>query len=151
MLFQTNEETLIYVLAIIIATVIIGLIIYITVILIESKHKASDKAIMIFLLALIIVVVIPIILAIIAMVLDAIGDPLTQLRDPPTHNFLLYLVPIFGFLLILICAKFFIDLNWSSSLWIALLAIFFLYIIFTIIPELYTFIYGLAGQGAPPI
>ncbi|MBN1214016.1 MAG: hypothetical protein JXA99_01105 [Candidatus Lokiarchaeota archaeon] len=150
MLLQ-NNDTIIYVLAILIATVIIGLIIYITVILVESKHKASDKALLIFLLALIIVVVIPILLAVIATVLDAIGDPLTQLRDPPTHNFLLYLVPIFGFLLILVCTKFLIDLDWSSALWIALLAIFFLYIIFTVIPELYTFIWELAGQGPPPI
>ncbi|MBY9007152.1 MAG: hypothetical protein KGD63_10375 [Candidatus Lokiarchaeota archaeon] len=151
MLFQGSEETIIYVLAILIATVIIGLVIYITVILIDSKHKASNKALVIFLLALIIVVVIPLVLAVIATAMEAIGTPLTQLRDPPTPNFLMYLVPIFGFLLILACTKFLLDLSWSSSLWIALLAIFFLYIIFTVIPELYTFIWGLAGQGAPPI
>ncbi len=147
MLLQGEGDTLLYVLGLIIAIIIIALVIYIVTAIIESKHKASDKVIMIFLLAIIIVILLPILLNAIGTVLDAIGSPIAEIRDTP--NYLMQLVIIFGFLLILVCTKYLIDLDWSSALWISLLAIFILYIIFTLVPELYTFIWSFFGT--PPI
>jgi len=142
MLFQGDDSTIIFVLGLIIATIIVALVIYITVILVESKHKASDKVIMIILLALIIVFLLPIILNAIGQVLDAIGKPLAEIIDPP-NNYLMNLVPIIGFLLILVLTKFFISVDWESALWVSLLALFILYIIFTIVPDLYEFVWNL--------
>ncbi len=145
MLFQEGDDTLLFVLGLIIAVIIIALVIYIVVILVESKHKASDKVIMIFLLALIIVVLLPIILNAVGQVLNYIGQPIADIRG--TTNYLMRLVIIFGFLLILVCTKYLIDLKWDSALWVSLIAIFILYIIFTLVPELYEFIWRLFGQA----
>ena len=142
MLFQGDDSTIVFVLGLLIATIIVALVIYITVILIESKHKASDKTIMIILLALIIVFLLPIILNAVGEVLSRIGQPLADIMDPP-NNYLTNLVPIIGFLLILVLAKLFISLDWESALWVSLLALFILYIIFTIVPDLYDFVWNL--------
>lgn len=138
MLFQ-DAEPFIFILWLILATVIVALIIYIVVLLIQSKTKASDKKFIILLLAFIIVLVLPIVLNAVTAVLDAIGGILADIRD--TQNYLLLLAPIIGFLLLLILTKFLIDLPWDNAVWVSLLTLFVLYILFTLIPELYTFIY----------
>ena len=135
MLFQ-GESTLFFILWLILATVIVALIIYISVLLIVSKTKASDKKFLIILLAFICVLIIPIILGAINSVLGNIGD----LIDFSGRNHLTQLTPIIGFLIILILTKFLIDLSWDQAVWISLLTLFFLFLLYTMIPELYSFL-----------
>ncbi|MEE9378255.1 MAG: hypothetical protein V3V33_09480 [Candidatus Lokiarchaeia archaeon] len=127
----------------VLATVIVALIIYIVVILLESKTKASDKKFLIILLAFIIVLLLPIILNAVGLVLGAIGDALASIRDAIDdggQNFLVGLVPVIGFLILLVLVKFLLDLPWDNSVWISLLLLFILYVIYSLIPELYTFL-----------
>ena len=142
MLFQ-NPEPLFFILWLILATVIVALIIYMVVLLLESKTRASDKKFMIILLAFIVVLLLPIVLNAIGSVLGAIGDALAGIRnaiDDGGSNFLVRLVPVVGFLILLILVKFLIDIPWDKSVWVSLLILFLLYIMYSLIPELYTFL-----------
>lgn len=142
MLFQ-NAEPWIFILWLILATVIVTLIIYLVVILLESKTKASDKKFLILLLAFVIVLLLPVILNAVNMVLGAIGDALAGIRDAIDGggaNYLTNLTPIIGFLILLVLVKFLIDLPWDKSVWVSLLTLFILYIMYSLIPELYTFL-----------
>ncbi|MCK4479084.1 MAG: hypothetical protein KAV01_01030 [Candidatus Lokiarchaeota archaeon] len=142
MLFQ-DPEPLLFVLWLILATVVVTLIIYIVVLLLESKTKASDKKFLIILLAFIIVLLLPVVLNAIGTVLSTIGGALADIRnaiDDGGQDFLIRLVPIFGFLILLVLVKFLIDIPWDNSVWISLLTLFILYIIYCLIPELYTFL-----------
>lgn len=139
MLFQDVEGIFIFVLWLVLATIIVALIIFIVVLLLESKTKALDKKYMIIILAFLIVLVLPIVVNAITAVLDAIGGALAAIRDTP--NYLLLLGPVIGFLLLLLLTKYLIDIPWDKAVWISLLILFLLYILFTIIPELYTFIF----------
>ncbi|MHA1105740.1 MAG: hypothetical protein ACTSPN_08470 [Promethearchaeota archaeon] len=135
MIFQ-GEQTLFFVLWLIVATIIVALIIYIAVLLIASKTKASDKKFLIILLAFICVLIIPIVLGAINSVLSVIGD----LIDFSGTNYLTQLTPIIGFLIILILVKFFLDITWDHAVWISLTTLFFLFLLYTMIPELYSFL-----------
>ena len=142
MLFQ-NAEPLIFILWLILATVLVALIIYIVVLLLESKTRASDKKFMIILLAFIVVLLLPVVLNALGSVLGAIGDALAEIRnaiDGGGSNFLVMLVPVVGFLILLVLVKFLIDIPWDKSVWISLLILFLLYIMYSLIPELYTFL-----------
>lgn len=142
MLFQ-DAEPLMFVIWLILATIIVFLIIYIVVLLLESKTKASDKKFLIAILAFIIVLLLPVVLNAINNVLSAIGDALAAIRDAIDDggaNFLTNLTPIIGFLILLVLVKFLIDLPWDKSVWVSLLTLFILYILYCLIPELYTFL-----------
>ena len=142
MLFQ-NAEPLIFILWLILATVLVALIIYIVVLLLESKTRASDKKFMIILLAFIVVLLLPIVLNAIGSVLGAIGNALAEIRnaiDGQGRNFLGDLVPVVGFLILLVLVKFLIDIPWDNSVWVSLLILFLLYVMYSLIPELYTFL-----------
>lgn len=141
MLFQ-SMNTLLFILWIILATIIVSLVIYLSVKVVESEYKAKDKKVMIILIAFIAVLVIPIILGFIGMVLGFLGNLLASVRnalDGGGANFLVQLVPIIGFIIILALLKFLLDITWESSLWVALLTLFILYIIYSLVPELYNF------------
>ena len=137
MIFQSLEQTLLYILWLVLATVIVALIIYIAVLLIASKTKASDKKFLIILLAFICVLILPIVLGAINSVLGAIGNLLAWHGGA---NYLTQLAPIIGFLLILILVKFFVDLTWDQAVWISLTTLFFLFLLYTLIPDLYSFL-----------
>jgi hypothetical protein len=135
MLFQL-EETLLFILWFVVATVIVFLILYIVVLLIESKTKAKDKIILEIILAIICVLIIPIVLGAISSVLGVIGS-LIPWSD---GNYLTLLVPIIGFLIILVLAKYLLDVAWDKALWISLLTLFFLFLLYTLIPGLASFL-----------
>ena len=134
MLFQA-ESSIIFVVGLIIATVILALIIYIAVLLIVSKTKASDKKFLIILLAFICVLVIP-------LVLGAIGSVFGVFSQIPWSdgNYLTLLIPIIGFLLILVLVKFLLDVAWDKALWISLLTLFVLFLLYTLVPGLASFL-----------
>ena len=132
MLFQL-ENTLLFILWFIVATVIVFLILFIVVLLIESKTKAKDKIILEIVLAAIIVLIIPIILAAINYVLGEIGNLIAF----SGNNYLTNLTPIIGFLIILVLVKFFLDIAWDHAVWVSLLTLFFLFLLYTMIPQLY--------------
>lgn len=135
MLFQIPEP-LLFVLWLILATIIVTLIIYIAVLLIVSKTKASDKKFLILLLALICVLIIPIVLAAIDQVLGTVGDVIAFSGT----NHLPRLTPIIGFLIIFILTKYLLDIAWDHSVWVSLLTLFFLFLLYTLIPGLYDFL-----------
>ena len=135
MLFQ-GESTLLFIAWLIIATIIVALILYIAVLLIVSKTKASDKKFLIILLAFICVLIIPIVLGAVGEVLSAIGDPIAF----SGNNYLTLLTSIIGFLIILILVKFLLDVAWDNSVWISLLTLFILFLLYTLIPEFASFL-----------
>ena len=99
-----QAEPLLFILWLIIATVIVFLIMYIAVRVVVSKTKASDKKIMILLLAFIAVFLLPIVVGAIMIVLNAIGGAVATLRDlldGGGQNFLALFGPIIFFLLLL--------------------------------------------------
>ncbi|MFX1454197.1 MAG: hypothetical protein ACFFDB_02375 [Promethearchaeota archaeon] len=136
MLFQLFQgDPLLFVLWLILATVIVALILYIAVLVIVSKTKASDKKFLIILLAFICVLVIPI-------VLGAVGAVFAVFNNIPWSdgNYLTLLIPIIGFLIILVLAKFLLDVAWDKALWISLLTLFVLFLLYTLIPGLASFL-----------
>ncbi len=135
MLFQ-GESTLLFIVWLIIATIIVALILYIAVLLIVSKTKASDKKFLILLLAFICVLIIPIVLDAVSTALSVIGDPIAF----SGYNYLTLLTPIIGFLIILILVKFLLDVAWDNSVWISLLTLFILFLLYTLIPEFASFL-----------
>ena len=143
MLFQNNADPVIFIIWLIVATIVIALILFIVVILLESKTKASDKKFLILLLAFIIVLLLPVVLNAVRLVLEAIGGVFEEIRnaiDDGGANFLVNLVPIIGFLILLVLVKYLLDLPWDTSVWISLLTLFILYILYCLAPELYTFL-----------
>jgi hypothetical protein len=142
MFFQIGNP-LFFILWLIVATVIVFFIMYISVIVVVSKTKASDKWVMILLLAFIAVFLLPIVVYAIMLVLNFIGDGVATLRnliDGGGVNFLSRFAPIIFFLLLLALTKWLLDVTWEHALWISLLTLFILYIIYSLIPELYNFI-----------
>ncbi|MFX0154521.1 MAG: hypothetical protein ACFE9Q_08345 [Candidatus Hodarchaeota archaeon] len=129
------DPTLEFVLSLILATIIVTLILYIAVILIVSKTKASDKKFLIILLAFICVLVIP-------LVLGAIGSIFGIFSQIPWSdgNYLTLLIPIVGFLIVLVLVKFLLDVAWDHALWISLLTLFVLFLLYTLIPGLASFL-----------
>ncbi|MFW9895563.1 MAG: hypothetical protein ACFFD7_07155 [Candidatus Thorarchaeota archaeon] len=135
MLFQLFQgDPLLFVLWLILATVIVTLILYIAVLVIVSKTKASDKKFLIILLAFICVLVIPIILGAVSAVFAVFNN------IPWSDNYLTLLIPIIGFLIILVLAKFLLDVAWDKALWISLLTLFVLFLLYTLIPGLASFL-----------
>ncbi len=136
-------DTLSTVLWLILATVIVFLIMYIAVLLVVSKTKARDKWVLILILAFIAVLLLPIIVGAIMTVLNLLGDGLAALRsaiDGGGHNYLALFEPIIFFLLLLTLTKFLLGISWEHALWVSLLTLFILYIIYSLIPEFYTFV-----------
>ena len=138
MLFQGSADA-VFIVALIIAIVIMTIFLYLAVWAIETKHKASDKKLMILLTAFLAVFILPIIAGAIGQVLGAIGGLLADLRTaiyPSGQNYLVTLVPIIYFLMLFVCVKYLIDVKWESSVWISLLSLFLLYILLTLVPEI---------------
>ena len=134
MLFQM-DPTLEFVLWLIIATVIVTLILYIAVLLIVSKTKASDKKFLILLVAFICVLVIPLVLGAISTVFNVFSEiPWSD------GNYVQLLIPIIGFLIVLVLVKFLLDVAWDHALWISLLMLFVLFLLYTLIPGLASFL-----------
>lgn len=138
MLFQ--GDTVLFVVGLILGTIVVALIMYIAVLVVVSKTKASDKKFLILLLAFLGVLVIPIVVNAIMYVLNIIGNGIASIRtaiSPSGQNFLSNFGPIIFFLLLLVLTKFLLDVTWEHSLWISLLTLFILYIIYSLVPELY--------------
>ncbi|MFW9784192.1 MAG: hypothetical protein ACFFFB_18070 [Candidatus Heimdallarchaeota archaeon] len=139
MLFQpTTSDILFFVLWLFLATVIVALILYIAVLAIVSKTKASDKKFLIILVAFLCVLVIPIVLGAVNTVLSAIGVPIAAAVG--SNNYLTLLTPIIGFLLILVLVKFLLDVAWDKAVWISLLTLFILFLLYTLLPGLASFL-----------
>ncbi len=136
MLFQM-DNTVLFVIGLILATIILTLIIYIAVLLIVSKTKASYKTILIILLAFICVLVIPLILGAIGSVFGVFDQDNIPWSD---GNYLTLLIPVIGFLIIMILVKFLLDVAWDNAVWIALLTLFILFLLYTLVPGLATFL-----------
>lgn len=124
-----------FILWLILATVIVTLILYLAVLLIVSKTKASDKKFLIILTAFICVLVIPLVLGVIST-----GFAIFNEIPWSDGNYLTLLIPIIGFLIILVLVKFLLDVPWDRSVWISLLMLFILFLLYTLIPGLASFL-----------
>ncbi|MBN1802749.1 MAG: hypothetical protein JW891_14660 [Candidatus Lokiarchaeota archaeon] len=131
------------ILGIVIGTIIVTLILFIIVMLLESKTKAKDKIFFIVLIAFLAVFLLPIVMNAIGAALGAIGDLFAAIRnvfDPGEgRNYLVYLVPVFGFLILLVINKYLLDIEWDMATWISLILLFVLYIMFCVVHELSDF------------
>ncbi len=138
MLFQ-QTNALMYVIAILIGTIIVALVLFLAVLLIESKQRAKDKLLMIIIIALFTVVILPIIMNAIGLVFSAIGDSVASIRnaiDNGGRNHMIFMIPIFGFLILLAVNKYLLDISWETALWITLIVLFVLFFMFCFLPEL---------------
>lgn len=124
-----------FILWLILATVIVTLILYLAVLLIVSKTKASDKKFLIILTAFICVLVIPLVLGVIST-----GFAIFSAIPWSDGNYLTLLIPIIGFLIILVLVKFLLDVPWDRSVWISLLMLFILFLLYTLIPGLASYL-----------
>ena len=142
MLLQGSADV-VFIVGLIIATILVTIFMYIAVRAIESKHKASDKKLMILLASFLAVFILPIIAGAIGTVLGAIGGILADLRTaiyPSGSNHLTALVPIIYFLMLFVVVKYLVDIKWENSIWVSLLTLFLYYILLTLIPELGTYV-----------
>lgn len=138
-LLLQQADTVMYLIAILIGTIIVTLVLFLAVMLIESNQRAKDKILMIIIIALFTVVVLPIIMNAIGYVFSAIGDSLVSIRyaiDQNGANHMIFMVPIFGFLILLAVNKYLLDISWETALWITLIVLFVLFFMFCLLPEL---------------
>lgn len=142
MIFQI-PDVLLFILWLVIALVIIYLVLFVSVILGESKEKARDKTLMIVILGLIILLVLPFLSSIFTFILNFLGEGLAGLRnliDGGGQNYLITLVPILIFLIILLLVKYMLSVEWDNAVWISLIMLFILYAMYSLFPEIYTFL-----------
>jgi len=126
-------DTFLLIVWLVIGTLIIGLIIMLATWGIASKQKATDRLVMIFLLALILVLVLPYIMWGVELVLSFLGDIFAGLRsliDGGGVNYLVLLTPVVAFLIVFVLTKYFIDIAWDKAVWVTLLTLFILFIIY---------------------
>ena len=139
LLQETEIDPVMYAIGILIGTIIVALILYLAVMIIESQNRAKDKIAMIIIIALITVVVLPIIMNAIGVVFGELGDALASIRDAideEGRNYLVYMIPIFGFLILLAINKFLLDISWESAVWISLIVLISLFIMFCLLHEI---------------
>lgn len=144
MIFQGSNDTVWFIVGLIIATVVLWLVMYFVSSKLVSKNFASEKKFMIFLCAFLIVLLVPIVSGAIGMVLGAIGDLIGQARQAlslTAQNYLTALVPVVAFLLILVLVRFIVGIDrWDRVVWLSLISLFLLYLFYTIIPEIPQFL-----------
>jgi len=131
-----------YIIGLLIGTILLFLMLYLAIKYKVSENKASSKKLMILLTAFVGVFLVPLIAGLIGMVLNLIGGGVAYLRDlidEGGSNQLGALVPIVIFLLFLLFVHWLIDLDWVDSVWVVLIAMFFLYLLFSFFPELMQF------------
>ena len=137
MLLQSFDVlTIVYIL---IATILFWLMLWLATRLIVSKDFASNKKIMLLLTALLMVVLVPIITSAIVTVLSWAGDLMVSLRDlvgGGGHNYVTGLASVISFLIFMIFLKFLVGMDWKDTTWVALVGIFFLYVFYSLVPEL---------------
>ena len=85
---------------------------------------------------------IPLISGLIGGVLSALGNLVLDLRHiflSGGHNYISALTGVIEFLLILIVLKLLVTDDWGDAVWVALIALFFLYLLLTLFAELAQF------------
>jgi len=140
--FGTTAEILLFILWVVLATMLLGLFIWLATRWISSKTKAKDKIVMIFVLALVAVLLLPLVSGLIGTVLGwidtVVGWPATQLHFlGDGGGYLLTLVAVIQYLIFVVLVKFFINETWNNSVWISLISLFLLFLLYTLIPALY--------------
>mgnify|MGYP005855104249 CR=1 FL=1 len=131
-----------YLIGLIIGTILLFLFLYLAVKIKVSENKASSKKLMILLTAFLAVFLVPLIAGAIGQVLGLIGGAVAYLRsliDGGGANMMGALVSIVIFLLFLILVHWLIDIDWGDSTWVVLIALFFLYLLYSFFPELMQF------------
>jgi hypothetical protein len=137
------DNVFLFILWLVIALVMIYLVLFISVIIGESKERAKEKTLMIVILGLIILFAIPFLRSIFSLVLNFLGEGLASIRnfiDGGGQNYLGALVPILLFLVILVLVKYMLTVEWDNAIWISLIMLFILYVMYSLFPEIYTFL-----------
>jgi hypothetical protein len=142
MLLQANG-TVMFIVFLLIASVLLWLMLYFASSLIIGKTYASNKKLVLLIAAIILVLVVPLITGVIGTILNAVGGLFAGIRnliDGQGSNYVGALVPIINFLLFMVVLKFICGMDrWDHVLWISLIALFFLFILYSLIPELVQF------------
>ncbi|MBN2154800.1 MAG: hypothetical protein JW776_01990 [Candidatus Lokiarchaeota archaeon] len=152
MILQTTQDILFFILWLVVATMLLGLFIWLATRWIASKTKAKDKIIMIFILALVTILLLPIIGGAVGYVLTwldtIVGWPASQWPSVlgTGGNYLFTLVAVIQFLIFMVLVKFFINETWGNAVWIALISLFLLFLMYTLIPNLYSFLNSALGM-----
>ena len=146
MIMQTTSEILFFILWLVVGTLLLGLFIWLATRWISSKTKAKDKLLMIFILALVTILILPIIGGAVGWVLTQldliVGWPASQIPQVlgTGGGYLFSLVAVIQFLIFMVLVKFFINETWGNSVWISLISLFLLFLMYTLIPYLSTFL-----------
>ena len=138
MLLQAGEIVLTIVF-ILITTVVLWLMLWLATRLIVSKDFASRKKLLLLLTALIMVVIVPIVSGFIMRVVELPGELMVLIRSllgGGGQNYMGRLGPIIVFLIFIVVLKFIVGLEWNNTTWIALIGIFFLYLFYSLLPEM---------------
>jgi hypothetical protein len=132
------DGTVMTIIAVLVATILLGLCLYLASNWIVSKRYATDHVVMIFVTALVLVLVVPIVAGYIGQGLSLIGGLIASIRNTP--NQLMQMVAIVQFLLFLIIVRLLMKPDdWKDVLWISLIGLFLLYLLYTALPELLIF------------
>ena len=139
MLFQI-EVLLLNILSLVVATIILSFAIFGLLIKLISKEKALEKKYLILLSGFIAALFFSLLIRIISLLLGFAGDGLILIRlDNGGFNYLIALTSILGLLLVMALNKYFLDISWEKSFWVSVSVVIILYIVYSIIPEYYTF------------
>ena len=139
-----SDNIFVTIACILIATIFLWMMLWVATRFIIGKDFASDRKIMLLIAALLIVVLVPIVTETIMFVLDLFGELAAGLRnliDSGGQNYVTQMAPIISFLLFLIVLKFMVGMDWKDTTWISLIGIFLLYILYSLVPELYYFVF----------
>lgn len=127
------------IIAIVVATILLWLMLWLATGWIVSKSYAQNKKVLLLVAALILVIVVPILAGLVAVVLNAIGNGIASLRnliDGGGANMVGVLVSVISFLLFMIILRLIVGLDWKDTTWVSLIGLFLLYCLYSFFPEL---------------
>ncbi|WP_457558697.1 hypothetical protein [Candidatus Harpocratesius sp.] len=138
MILQTNIFlTVVYIL---IASILLWLMLWLSARLIISKSYAVDKKFILLIAAIILVIVVPLVGSGAGFILGLLGDLFASLRNLITpgygRNYVVQLVPILVFFVFMVILKFVAGMDWRDATWISFISLLLLYCLYSLVPEL---------------
>ena len=144
MLLQGPNEidvnfTFVTALYIVIATVFLWLMLWVACRWIISRDFAKSNTIALLICSLLMVILIPIVTGALVMVIGLPGELMVAIRDifgGGGQNYVYGMAPIIAFLLFMVILKYIVGMDWKDTLWVALIGIFLLFLLYSLLPEL---------------
>lgn len=138
MILQTDIFlTIVYIL---IASILLWLMLWLSARLIISKSYAVDKKFILLIAAIILVILVPLVGSGAGFILGLLGDLFSSLRNLITpgqgRNYVVQLVPIVVFFVFMVILKFIAGMDWRDATWISFISLLLLYCLYSLVPEL---------------